>query len=448
MKKAKTFLCTLLVLILLCGCTPGADPGISGATEITQPAVTQPAVTKPTETQSVETQPQETQPPEYSYSIFCHKTGDVHGSADTSEMKDGALYAIENGKVWLVTEQVNIWHFTGKFIYYATKERPSEVIRTDRLGRGATRVYYGGEGAVIQLQYTDRLLLVRSQEMYGYAYHWIISVEFQSLERDVLMGAYRVEEFRRAPSSTEFPDIAAHISKEDWGETIWWKGKLKENDPETREYYYCVRTQEHWDAVTHQKVPGPEPFPFGYSTVYDGTVYNHWGDIDVSGCKLGALYYLDEYARKLHFVCEDPVIKHQTFSNIVFFVKAAEPDKIYAAPLYDLTRHTLVYQTHSGTINALCVPPLDIKNAALQITEDNKRLVWLDIATGSTEIILELYYMEIASVDDWRKNEEKPGESWQDYKRMYFVGNANEEDPIDDYWFYFETGEIDTVYNH
>jgi len=94
MKKAKTFLCALLVLILLCGCTPGADPGISGATEATQPAVTQPAVTKPTETQ----------PPEYSYSIFCHKTGDVHGSADTSKMKDGALYAIENGKVWLVTE--------------------------------------------------------------------------------------------------------------------------------------------------------------------------------------------------------------------------------------------------------------------------------------------------------------------------------------------------------
>ena len=181
-------------------------------------------------------------------------------------------------------------------------------------------------------------------------------------------------------------------------------------------------------------------FVHGKPSVYLGTA-------DLSECVEGSLYLCKLPWLTVHLICLGPIHIAIDRYDKVFFVKEEEPNKIYSAPLSDITQHTVVYESDSGTIDDIVILVLDFQNEVLQILEDNKRLVLLDLTAGTKEVILEQYYIERAYLDDVvRKGSKTPVADWKEFTRIYFYGKLGEGEPMKQYLYYWETGKIEETY--
>ena len=163
-------------------------------------------------------------------------------------------------------------------------------------------------------------------------------------------------------------------------------------------------------------------------------------DDAVKDCVVGHLYYYDYVAQKIYPILSEQVILKNANDTHVFYVKAAEPNRIYMTPKADFTQHAVLYEATYGEVTYLgASPSLQYANKALVFVEGSKRLLWFDLTTGETDVLTEQYYIEIGGVND----SYGPVDSWRDYNDIYFVGKLSEDDPIDEYRYYRDTGIVE-----
>lgn len=421
----KRYIYILLVLaLLLCACAPAGDPSIDGTTEPSTSQIIEPTGTGPTS-------------PEDTFVLVQHKTGATYDGIDTTDMKDGALYAIENGKVSLITTDPTLWCFSDQHIYYCNEASPGNVWRRDRKSgvRGVCFQIdknYVPNHSIVHIQFQEKLLIkvennvtfyAPEKTLYTYTYIYTSEDGMTMVDMTPLVQAHQIDSFTYASSSTAFPEVSAHISDEDLGTTIYWTGKI---DGRESTFYSFVDRGECWDAANWEQVGYPQPTNLGWTHKQDGR-----------------LYYIDGITEQWHLVFDGPVIDRANSYNMVFFVKEAEPTKIYAAPISDLTQHRVVYESQIGAINYLFNETHQIWADVLQFVEGNKRFVWLDLTTSETEVLMEQYYLEKAYLEGFRYGFISPADSWQEYLRIYFYGKLNEGEPIKQYLYYIETGKIE-----
>lgn len=445
----KIILCLTILLLfalLLSACTPSADPVTDPTGETTVP--TEPT-THNTETTAPMNNTAGADLPEVV--VVRHTEGatyDLPGKAvDTGIMKDGYLYAISSESTRQISvEPVDNWCVTTSRVLYVTQAEPSVIRSTHYVYSYTDAEFYtpGKDYTVKAMQYADGQLLLamqhNSRNLVEYSFITVHSSDPKYFPvESALMGVYQIDAFTYAASSAEFPDVREHISKEDLGATIRWKGKFFADDTEIREYYYFVETGEHWDATTFERVSEPVPCAYGSAFVYDPE--NNSG-AEFTQCVPGYLYYQDEINNKVYFISDEQIASHTTAFGKVFFVKAAEPAKLYVAKLSDLTEHTVVYESDFGAI-AKIGQQNHLKNEALRLIEGDKRFVMLDLTTGAAEIVVELHYIYDADFRFFSKEDTKaPFESWRDASMLLIIGKENEGDQLEEYIYDWSTGKL------
>ena len=388
--------------------------------------------------------------------VVLHKEGatyDLPGkTVDTSIMKDGYLYAIDSQTTrQLSQEKVDNWYDLSDCVLYVTQAEPY-VVRCAwvkqvndeiflKLGKGL------GEGTKIKaMQYVQGKLMMAVQEQNKYCESTSIAVCIPDAPTQgsvtigpFLMTVHRIESFTYADSSTAFPDVKTHISTEDMGATIRWKGQRYGGETGVHEYYYFVESGEYWYADTFEKVPDPAPAPFGVLIV-PGVINDTVVGQELPECTPGHLYYWDEIKDKAHLVADEKVICCTMAYGKAFFVKAAEPTKLYVAQLNDLRNHRVVYESDFGPITKVSLNSymVHFTNETLLLIEKDKRLTVLDFTENTATPIVEMHYMSYAAF--------YPGESkytsWRDVPSVYLKGQLSPEEQESEYYYHIETGEM------
>ena len=176
---------------------------------------------------------------------------------------------------------------------------------------------------------------------------------------------------------------------------------------------------------------------------YHGTKPFLGVEVDTSKCVVDHLYAFDKNTKKTIPICDSPIVTYNHDDNAVYFVKAAEPARIYAAPYNALDQHRVVYETGGDAVTHVFFVPEQFHNQAIQFVVDHKRHIWLDLTTGESMVMMEQYYIERASVDTNTPHYHLPVARWQDYERIYFVGKLSEEDELNTYYYYRSTGKTE-----
>jgi hypothetical protein len=126
---------------------------------------------------------------------------------------------------------------------------------------------------------------------------------------------------------------------------------------------------------------------------------------------------------------------------MVFYVKESEPTKIYARALWDLSQQLLIYESDSGEINEINECSYQHSNTTIEMVVGNQKLIWLDIATGMTQIMFEAYQIEHGTV---MSDECSTPEGFFNLKPclVKFYGQFTVADKSDWYYYRLDTGEI------
>lgn len=184
-------------------------------------------------------------------------------------------------------------------------------------------------------------------------------------------------------------------------------------------------------------LPSHPPFEELLTFLYEGKNPFYWVTPDVSGCDSEHLYYYHEKSGKVAPICDEPVLCYNYDNSALYFVKAAEPNKLYRAPLTNLKDQRVIYESDFGAINDIYAEKIGAYINTLMLTEGNKRGVLLDLVTGESEIFIEQYYFELATIEDMQMVDGK-----RTYNRIWFRGKLNEEDTLKDYLYYIDTGKV------
>lgn len=196
--------------------------------------------------------------------VFRYKAGKDHSDYDdgywgkaftTDGMKDGGVYAVDDGTVHVITEQyTSVWTraiVRGPVLYtshafYVLRDDPTKVWISDRNG-GDQKVLYESQYGEITFLYhhsdTPQMLYIAEKG------NRIIALDMQTGSFEVMFEAYKIEQFSYQPSEQK----------------IYWKGYLNESDPVNpyvdNTYRYYTDTGEcrmlvnnkDWIIVTRNK---------------------------------------------------------------------------------------------------------------------------------------------------------------------------------------------------
>lgn len=186
---------------------------------------------------------------------------------------------------------------------------------------------------------------------------------------------------------------------------------------------------------TTPSTPGvdpPEPANTGYAHIYDGKYSFTSVDPDFSGCTVGYLYWIDKATSEV-----TPIIEEEIFNSIkegayVYYVKVAEPSKIYRTLIGEFSQHELIHETVHGKVGAMVIYP-GVENY-LQFVADNKKFVVLDFNTGEENVLMEQCYISYAYISE--TNGGTLGNT------IWFTGKYTEEDnPYTLFFYSRDTGE-------
>lgn len=184
----------------------------------------------------------------------------------------------------------------------------------------------------------------------------------------------------------------------------------------------------------------PTPGAHGITFVYDGASPKPWLDLDFTDCVVGYFYYLNTDSGDVFLVCEECVIQSCCNSYMVFYVKETEPNRIYASPKTDFSQSSVIYETTAQQINQIGQPPYQYENSSLLVLEDNRRLLWLDCATGTATVMMEQHYIMSAGV--YGVVSTIDGIYYLEEIDVWFVGKLSEDDPLTGYIYNYKTGQI------
>ena len=177
--------------------------------------------------------------------------------------------------------------------------------------------------------------------------------------------------------------------------------------------------------------------------VHDGRAFIYYGpqfvvlspDWRPAEALVDHLYWVVRSTKEYTLICDEPVIDYTATDTHVYFVKEAEPTKIYRTPIGDFVNHQLVYESSYGKVSYMIV----ISNSTefLQFVADEKKFVMLDMSTGECTVLMEQYYINNAYMEGTGD-----GETWNNW--IWFQGKPSESDPPDRQYFYYrDTGEIE-----
>lgn len=174
-----------------------------------------------------------------------------------------------------------------------------------------------------------------------------------------------------------------------------------------------------------------EPANTGYAHIYGGNNPFIGLDPDFSECTVGYLYWIDIATSAVTPILEEAVLKDVQEGSYVYYVKAAEPTKIYRTLIGAFSQHELIHETAHGKIGDMTIYP-GIENY-LQFVADNKKFVVLEFDTGEETVLMEQYYISIAYIG----GTDGTLGNW-----IWFEGKHTEEDhPYEQFFYYRDTGE-------
>ena len=159
-----------------------------------------------------------------------------------------------------------------------------------------------------------------------------------------------------------------------------------------------------------------------------------------SDCLVNHLYWVVRATKECILICDEPIYSrsYTTTDTHVYFVKESEPTKIYRAPIGDFTNHQLFYESAYGKVNYMVI--LDYYTTGLenylQFVADEKKFVLYDMITGESTIFMEQYYIEYALIGS-----AYDGSIFEN--NIMFFGKPTEDAPQGDYFYYWQTGEIE-----
>lgn len=153
------------------------------------------------------------------------------------------------------------------------------------------------------------------------------------------------------------------------------------------------------------------------------------------------LYWVVKSTKECILICDEPIYSssYTTTNTHVYFVKEAEPTKIYRAPIGDFTNHQLFYESAYGEVTymtGLFYYSTGVENY-LQFVADEKKFVMLDMRTLESKVLMEQYYIDNAYIEVARD-----GVTWNNW--IWFEGKPTENDPPHkQYFYYLDTGETE-----
>ena len=175
----------------------------------------------------------------------------------------------------------------------------------------------------------------------------------------------------------------------------------------------------------------PEPANTGYAHIFEGDYPWLSVDPDFSGCTPGHLYWIDIATSEVTSIAEEAVLSVAQEGAYVYYVKVAEPTKIYRTLIGEFSQHELIHETAHGKVVDMTIYP-GIENY-LQFVADNTKFVVFDFDTGVETVLMEQYYIWIAYI---------AGENGVLGNEIWFEGKHKETDkPYNQYFYYRDTGE-------
>ena len=175
----------------------------------------------------------------------------------------------------------------------------------------------------------------------------------------------------------------------------------------------------------------------GYAFVYKGE-NPFWGiNPNLSACVAGHLYWVDKTTQAVTCISNESVSDHITEGVFVYYVKTAEPTKIYRTNIGDFSRCEVIYESVHGKISNMLIDTVTIQEQlVLQFVADNRKFVVVDLNTGEDAVLTEQYYIQSAMFDHGS------ADTWKGLADFVFWGKLDENDSVKSYRYFIQTGEI------
>ena len=177
-----------------------------------------------------------------------------------------------------------------------------------------------------------------------------------------------------------------------------------------------------------------------FVTYYEPSVELSPDWVPPSDCLVDHLYWVIRSTKECILICDEPIYSrsYTTTDTHVYFVKESEPTKIYRTPIGDFANHQLFYESAYGKVNYMVI--LDYYTTGienyLQFVADEKKFVLFDMTTGKSTIFMEQYYIDSAIIGS-----AYDGSIFEN--NIMFFGKPTEDAPQGDYFYYWQTGEIE-----
>ena len=151
-------------------------------------------------------------------------------------------------------------------------------------------------------------------------------------------------------------------------------------------------------------------------------------------------YYAKNGKRSEMFVaCNEPVECYNDDGVFGYFVKESEPERLYYAPMTNVTTQQVIYESGFGTINFIESHEFQgAQGKYVTLTEGNKRVVLLDLLASEITVLVEVYYVQDAWITWFDTGAEEPDVRWV----LLFECQPTENDKKSDYSYIPETGEF------
>ena len=177
--------------------------------------------------------------------------------------------------------------------------------------------------------------------------------------------------------------------------------------------------------------PTPPNSSTGYEHIYTEDSGIHWKEYDFSDCIVGYLYWLDHETHKVSLILAEIIIDCEADGAYIYYVKEAEPNKIYRLLIADPSEQELIHETTHGAVSGLIIY-YRMENY-LQYVADNQKFIIYDLNTGEETVLMEQYYLDSGYI---QKDEDGTLSNW-----IIFDGKPTEDSPRADYAYDRSTGE-------
>lgn len=132
----------------------------------------------------------------------------------------------------------------------------------------------------------------------------------------------------------------------------------------------------------------------GYLWLHREYIGPGWDEYNLSDCVVGYLYWLDKETHEVTLLLAELISMRVQEGSYIYYVKEAEPTKVYRMLFTDTTQHELVYESTYGNITYIEVAS-DL-SSLLQFVVDEKKFVVYDMVSGESSVLMEQYYINCA----------------------------------------------------